>query len=53
MDQLPGGKPLGKGQMSRLLNAKHVADLAAADKGLTTRRASLAIDLYLASEQSP
>ena len=29
LDQLPAGEPLSRGQMRRLLNAKHLADLAA------------------------
>lgn len=29
LDQLPAGEPLNKGQMRRLLGAKHVSDLAA------------------------
>ncbi len=33
MDQLPAGEPLTKGQMRRLLGARHVSDLAA--KGST------------------
>ena len=51
--ELGAGAALVLGRSGDPAVLSRLADLAAADRGLTTRRASLAIDIYLASEHSP